>query len=152
MHGQAGRSTIKANGTQNSGLVNFDRPGISFTICANQFHLPENDREGLTGWLGKIEREFRLGIFRPEKQDYLFSCSVVPGHFPLEQPKKVMFHLLSNQIFRKRFVNGKQPLQISALVPTQAEGSAVNGRCTSCVSVLLLLSKNYLSHTDLMEL
>ena len=66
--------------------------------------------------------------------------------------KKVMFHLLSNRIFRKRFVNGKQPLQISALVPTQAEGSAVNGRCTSCVSVLLLLSKNYLSHTDLMEL
>ena len=81
-------------------------------------------------WLGKIEREFRLGIFRPEKQDCLFRCSVAPGHFPLEQPKKVMFHLLPNRIFRKLFVNGKQPLQISALVPTQAEGSAVNSRCT----------------------
>ena len=45
--GKTGRSTVKANGTQNSGLVNFDRPGISFTICANQLHLPENDREGL---------------------------------------------------------------------------------------------------------
>ena len=33
--------------------------------------------------------------------------------------------------FPKTFLNGKQPLQISALVPTQAEGSAVNGRCTS---------------------
>ena len=31
----------------NSGLANFDRPVIAFTICANQFHLPENDRVGL---------------------------------------------------------------------------------------------------------
>ena len=23
------------------------RPGIAFTICTNQFHLPKNDREGL---------------------------------------------------------------------------------------------------------
>ena len=47
---------VKANGTQNSGLVNFDRPGISFTICANQFHLPENDREGLTGIKDGLEK------------------------------------------------------------------------------------------------
>ena len=54
------------------------RPGIAFTICTNQFHLLENDRE----------HKFPLGIFRLEKQDYLFSCSVAPGNFPMERPKK----------------------------------------------------------------
>ena len=47
--------------------------------------------------------------FRPEKQDYLFRCSVTPGNFPPERPKKWVFDLLSNQIFRKLFVNGRQP-------------------------------------------
>ena len=54
------------------------RPGIAFTICKNQFHLVENDGE----------HKFPLGILRLEKQDYLFSCSVAPGNFPMERPKK----------------------------------------------------------------
>ena len=36
----------------------------------------------------KMEHEFPFGIFRPEKQDYLFRCSVAPGNFPLGRPKK----------------------------------------------------------------
>ena len=46
-----------------------------------------------------------------KKQDYLFRDSVAPGNFPLERPRiKVVLNLLSNRIFRKRFVNGKQHL------------------------------------------
>ena len=59
------------------------RPGIAFTICKNQFHLVENDGE----------HKFPLGILRLEKQDYLFSCSVAPGNFPMERPKKSCSYL-----------------------------------------------------------
>ena len=51
---------------------------MAFTICANQFHLAENDREGLKHETGikdgfeEMEHKFLFGIFRPEKQDYLF--------------------------------------------------------------------------------
>ena len=49
------------------------------------------------------------------KQDYLFRCSVAfvapenltTGHAGTNQ--KVVFYYISNQIFRKRFENGKQP-------------------------------------------
>ena len=69
-------------------------PGIAFTICTNQFHLPKNDREGLkrpkTGLkdgFEEMEHEFPFGIFRPEKHDHLFRCSVTPGNLPMERPK-----------------------------------------------------------------
>ena len=46
--------------------------------------------------------------------------------------------------FPKTFVNGKQPLlQISAPVPTQSEGSAVNGRCTLCYYLAFLFYLAY---------
>ena len=58
-----------------------------------------------------MEHEFLLGIFHPEKQDYLFRSSVASrNYFSAGTTKKVMFYLLSNQIFRKLFVNGKQPV------------------------------------------
>ena len=34
-----------------------------------------------------MEHEFPLGLFRAEKQDYLFKCSGCPEKFPLERPK-----------------------------------------------------------------
>ena len=43
---------------------------------------------GIKHGLEEMEREFPLGIFRPEKQDYLYRCSVALGNVPLEQPKK----------------------------------------------------------------
>ena len=48
-----------------------------------------------------MEHEFPLGTFRPEKQDYLINVPLLP---------EIMFRLLSNQIFRKLFVNSKQPM------------------------------------------
>ena len=57
-----------------------------------------------------MEHKFPFGIFRPENTGlYLFRCSVAPGNFPLERPCS-LYHLLSSGIFRKRFVNDKQPL------------------------------------------
>ena len=57
-----------------------------------------------------MEHKFPFGIFRPENTGlYLFRCSVAPGNFRLERPCS-LFHLRSNGIFRKRFVNGKQPM------------------------------------------
>ena len=41
------------------------------------------------------------------KEDYLLRCSVAPGNLPLELAKKFVFHLLSNRICWKLFVNGK---------------------------------------------
>ena len=94
-------------------------PGIAFTICTNEFHLPENGQErpetDIKDGFEKMELEFPFRIFHPEKQDYLFRCSVAPGNFLLERPKKVVpvFHLLSNRNSRKIFVNGKQSISLS---------------------------------------
>ena len=63
------------------------RPGIAFTICTNEFHLPKSDREGLNGF-EEMQHGFSFGIFLPEKQDYPFRCYVAPGNFPMERPKK----------------------------------------------------------------
>ena len=43
------------------------------------------------------------------KQDYLFRSSVAPENLTTGTDQKVVFDLISNQIFRKRFENGKQP-------------------------------------------
>ena len=66
------------------------RPGIAFTICTNQFHLREN---ALKKW-------------NTEKQDYLFRCSVAPGHFPLRRLKK------SCSIYFPTGFPGKQPVYV----------------------------------------
>ena len=62
-------------------------PGIAFTICKNQFHLPKNDR-GIKDGSEEMEHKFPLGTFRQEEQDHLFKCSVALGNFSLERPKK----------------------------------------------------------------
>lgn len=61
----------------------------------------------------KLEHEFPFGAFRPEKKKteppfQLFHCF---RKFTTGTTKKVLFHLLFNQIFR--FVNGKKPLTLS---------------------------------------
>ena len=35
-----------------------------------------------------MEHDFPLEKFSPEKQDYLFRCSIAPENFPLERHKK----------------------------------------------------------------
>ena len=57
-----------------------------------------------------MELEFPFGIFRPEKQDYLFRCSVVPGNFPSERLEKPCSIYFPAEFSGKRFVNGKQPV------------------------------------------
>ena len=59
--------------------------------------------------------ELPFGTFHPEKQYDSFWCSVAPWKFPLERPQKGVFHLLSNRIFQKHFVNGKQPQKALSL-------------------------------------
>ena len=47
------------------------RPGIAFTICTNQFHLLENDRE----------HKFPLGIFRLESSTTFSAVPLLPEIF-----------------------------------------------------------------------
>ena len=49
---------------------------------------PRRPETGIKDDFEEIEHEFLFGISRPEKQDYLYRCSVAPGNFPLERPKK----------------------------------------------------------------
>ena len=58
-----------------------------------------------------MEYEFSFGTFRAElKIMTIFRYSVAPGSFRQVLTQKVVFHLLPNQIFGKRFVNSKQPV------------------------------------------
>ena len=85
------------------------RSRIAFSICTNQFYLPNNGREGpklvSKGWLWwKGKRILVLKLFHLGKQDFLFMflCS---QKFPLERTKElVAFHLLSNRNFWKLLV------------------------------------------------
>ena len=64
---------------QNSGLVNF----------VPESHLPFVQTEtGIKDGFEEMEHEFLLGIFHPEKQDYLFISSIASRNFLLERPKK----------------------------------------------------------------
>ena len=49
---------------------------------------PRGHDASLNDGFEEMEHEFQFGIFHPEKQDYLFRCSVAPGNFPMERPKK----------------------------------------------------------------
>ena len=90
LNGQTGRSTIWANGTQNS-LLLFGTgkfcPGMAFTISTNQSRLPKNDREGLKlvskMTLEKWNTTFRLA-YSVRKNRTTFSNFL---KFTLEQPK-----------------------------------------------------------------
>ena len=133
IHGQAGRSTVWANGTQNLGLVNFvPESRLPFVQISSIYH--KTTAKALTRyqrWLWRNGSRISVWIFRPEKQDNLFRCSVAPGNFLMERLKKsslrgrrsraqippspspfnykkFVCHLLSNRIFRKNLVNGKQ--------------------------------------------
>ena len=91
LRGQSGRFTVWANGGQNSELVNFISE-VAFAICTNQFHLSRKrspkPETGIKHGFEQMEHKFPCGILRPEKQDYLFRCSVAAGNFPLERPKR----------------------------------------------------------------
>ena len=62
LHGQIDRSMIWANGTQNSGLVNFDSESLLPLFCTNQYHLPDNDHEGLKLILKKALKKWNTNF------------------------------------------------------------------------------------------
>ena len=67
------------------------RPGIAFTICTNQFHLSENDREGLKlvskTALKKWNTNFRLK-YSVQKNGTTFSdIPLLPEIFYWNDPK-----------------------------------------------------------------
>ena len=49
---------------------------------------PPRAETGIKDGYEEREHTFPFEIFRPEKQDYLFRCSVAQGNFPLELTKK----------------------------------------------------------------
>ena len=91
LHGQTSRSKAWANGTQNS------RPWW-ISSRNHVYHLyksdpftgkrPRRPETGIKVDFEEMEHSFPFGIFRPEKQDYLFRCFVAPANFPLERSKK----------------------------------------------------------------
>ena len=84
------------------------RSRIAFSICTNQVVYPTTAakaRNWYQRWLWwKGTRILVWKTFHLEKQDFLFICSVALRNFPLEQTKKVAFHLLSNRNFWKLLV------------------------------------------------
>ena len=93
--------------------VYYSYKSVSFTT-----KRPRRPKTGVKMALKKWNANLRLGYSVRKKQDYLFRYSVAPGNFPLERPCS-MFHLLSNRISRKRFVNGKQPM-FQLIIPLQS--------------------------------
>ena len=56
---------------------------ISFSFSEKR---PRRREDGVKDDFEKMEHEFPFGTFRPEKQDYLFRCSVALGNLPLKRP------------------------------------------------------------------
>ena len=73
------------------------RPGIAFTICTNQSHLPKNDREGLNPVskmaLKKWNTNFRLEYsVRKNRTTFSDVPSLLPEIFRWNDPKsRVLF-------------------------------------------------------------
>ena len=88
------------------------RPGIAFTICTNQFHLPENGREGLKlvskMALKKWNTNLRLEYSIWKNKTTFSDVPLLPEFFRSKDPKsRVPF--TSQPDFPQIFVNGKQP-------------------------------------------
>ena len=86
-NGQTGWFMVCVNGSQSSGQVNFV-PEIAFNASVTfTGKRPRRPETGIKDSFEEMEHEFPFGTFHPEKQDYLFRCSVAPGNFPLGRPK-----------------------------------------------------------------
>ena len=107
------------NGTQNSGLVNFvPESRLPFVQISSIFQKrPRRPEPGFKDGFEDMEHEFQFGIFRPEKTGPPFQMFCCSRKFSDRTTQKVVFHLLSNRIFRKILVNGKQPGCTLPMVP-----------------------------------
>ena len=105
------RFTVWANGKQNSRLANFVLESRSPFAQIKSIFPKKSLRKPATGIKGdfnEMNHEFLFETFGTEKR-YLFRNSVAHRSFLIGMTWKVMFHLLSNWIFWKLFVYGKQP-------------------------------------------
>ena len=112
LQGQTGRFMVLLNGSQSSGLVNFvPESRLPFLQTRSNYRKrPRRPETGIKDGFEKMECEFPCGIFYPEKQDYLFRCSVSPlFKFSVGKSQKVVFPLLSNRVSWKILINVKQP-------------------------------------------
>ena len=89
------------------------RPRIACTICTNQFRLDGREDLKLVSKMASKEWNTNFCLeYSIQKNRTTFSdVPVAPWNFPLGKPR-VLFHLFSNQISQKIFVNGKQPLSV----------------------------------------
>ena len=66
-------------------------PGIAFTLCANQLHLPKNDREGLKLFLkmalNKCNTNFRLEYSVRKNRTNFSDVPLLPEIFRWNDPK-----------------------------------------------------------------
>ena len=78
---------VWVNSEQNSGLVNFIPESrltfVQFDSLSEK--RPRRLETGVKDSFEKKKKEVPFGTFRPEKQNYLFRCSVAPG---TERPQK----------------------------------------------------------------
>ena len=86
------RFTVLGNSEQNSRLANF-LPESCLPLVQISSIFRKNDRENLKLVLKMALKKWNTnsvqrGTFRPDKQDYLFKCSVAPANFPMKRPKK----------------------------------------------------------------
>ena len=101
-----------------SRLVNFvPESSFPFALISSIYpeKRPRKAETGIKDGLEEIEHIFPFGKFRLGKQAYLSRRTVASWNFPPKRPEKVVFHLLSNWISQKLFVNGKQPQFPSAI-------------------------------------
>ena len=118
LYGQTGRFTVWANGKQNSGLANFipesrlpfvQISSIDPKTAAKAWNWYERRLWGngtrISVWnISTVETGLPFQTFR---------CS---RKFSTETTWQIVFHLLSNRIFGKLFVRGKQPVCVCACV------------------------------------
>ena len=97
--------SVRKNGRQNSEVINFIPK--SCLQLDEQYYLPKNGA-------GK-EPESAITNFH----FFTFTCPVAPRNFLPERHEKVVFHFLSDKIFRKRLLNGKQSVKLYTLFKTQ---------------------------------
>ena len=98
LHGQTGRSTVWADGTQNSGLVNF--------VPESRLLPKKNGREGLNPVSKMALTNGTRNSVRKNRTTFS-DVPLLPEIFS-GTTQKVVRHLLSKRIFWKILVNGKQ--------------------------------------------
>ena len=123
LHGQTGRSTVWENGNQNLGLVNVVTESRLPFVQISYFCR----KTATKAWNWYKRWLWRNGTWIPSWKTGLpfqrFRCS---RKFSVGTTQKVMLHLLANPIFRKLFVNGKQPLFAPPPPPPSKKKSSPN--------------------------